>query len=300
MRVLIVGCGYVGLPLALELLRRGHNVYGLRRSGEGKIMLQANGIKPIQLDITIEENVLNVNKKFDWVINCAAPHHPTKELYYSLYYQGTKNLLKWMKLYPVKKYVYTSSTSVYGQDDGSIVTEVSETNPINENARILVDTEKLIFEAIKTDSLPAIIFRTAGIYGPERGYYFKQFINNPAAVSGNPNRYINMVHRDDVVGAIITALESDIRGEVFNLVDNEPVTLYDFYKYLSEQLNKPMPEFVTEILWQTKSRSSTNKRISNAKLVNLLKYTFKYPTFREGFAEEIDKIKNVKYPDKNL
>jgi nucleoside-diphosphate-sugar epimerase len=204
------------------------------------------------------------------------------EDYQNVYLLGMRNLIEWLSGTPPKKFVYTSSTSVYGQTDGSIVTELSLTEPASETARILLETEKVLLQPAAR-SFPAVILRVAGIYGPERGYWFKQFLKGEATIEGKGERYLNMVHRDDVVGAIVAALEQGSAGEIYNVVDDEPVRQMDFFQWLSKRLNKEMPPSVERQVPPERKRASTSKKISNARLKSLLRYEFKYPTFREGF-----------------
>ena len=118
MRVLIVGCGYVGLPLGTELVRQGHEVFGLRRSVAAEIELKSAGIFPLFADITKLEELEKLPCRFDWVVNCVAAGGDA-ENYRQVYLQGTKNLIEWLAPNPPQKFVYTSSTSVYAQNDGS-------------------------------------------------------------------------------------------------------------------------------------------------------------------------------------
>ena len=130
MRVLIVGCGYVGLPLGAELVRLGHEVFGLRRSASAENELKAAGIKPLVADITRPDELARLPRDFDWVVNCVSSTGGDAEDYRQVYLQGTRNLIEWLSAAPPKKFVYTSSTSVYGQTDGSQVKETSPTEPV--------------------------------------------------------------------------------------------------------------------------------------------------------------------------
>ena len=175
MRVLIVGCGYVGLPLGKELVRRGHDVFGLRRSALAAAEMQAAGIRPLLADVTQPDSHAKLPRDFDWVVNCTASSHGGPEDYQKVYLQGNKNLMEWITANPVKKFVYTSSTSVYGQDDFSQVKESSPTEPLTETGRILVQTEALLMDAAQQKKLPVVVLRVSGIYGPDRGHFFKQY-----------------------------------------------------------------------------------------------------------------------------
>src|SRR5580692_10456909 len=125
MRVLIVGCGYVGLPLGAELVRQGHEVHGMRRTAENQGELKTAGIQPVVADLTRAADLAALPGPFDWVVNCVSSTRGGVEEYREVYLNGTRNLIAWLSAAPPKKFVYTSSTSVYGQTDNSMVKESS-------------------------------------------------------------------------------------------------------------------------------------------------------------------------------
>jgi len=240
-----------------------------------------------------------------------------------------RNLVEWLSAAPPNNFVYTSSTSVYGQNDGSLVEETSPTEPAVETGKILVETERVLLAAAqeeirrRSDALcapepgrdafhrvrdfagkewdavervptrfrgrrfPAVILRLAGIYGPDRGYWFGQYVNKEARIEGDGSRILNMIHRDDVIGAIIAALKCGQPGQIYNAVDNEPVTQLAFFKWLSGALGGELPPSVPEAPEAVRKRGLTNKKVSNLRLRRELGYQFKYPTFREGYTAEI-------------
>jgi len=287
MRVLIIGCGYVGLPLAKELICQGHEVYGLCRSASD--ILAGSGVISVPADITKPETLGKIQHHFDWVVNCAASGGGTEEDYRQLYFEGNRNLISWLRKSSIKKFIYTSSTSVYGQNDGSIVTEESPAQPEAPTARILAQTEAILLAAAQT-GFPAVILRVAGIYGPGRGHSFKQFLKGEARIEGDGLRHFNMIHRDDLIGVIIAALERGKSGRIYNAVDNEPVSQARFYEWLAKKLNRPLPPAAPADLEISRKRGATNKRVSNARLREELKYEFKLPDFRAGYAAEIARL----------
>src|ERR1051326_8339719 len=129
MRVLIVGCGYVGCALGAELASRGHEVFGLSRAAASDARLASMGIRPLMGDITKPESLARLPAAYDWVVNCVSSTYGGAEEYRAVYAQGTRNLLQWLSPTPLQMFVYTSSTSVYGQTDGSWVEETSPTEP---------------------------------------------------------------------------------------------------------------------------------------------------------------------------
>jgi nucleoside-diphosphate-sugar epimerase len=293
LRVLIVGCGYVGLPLGAELVRHGHEVYGLRRSRETSDLTQA-GIKPIVGDVTQAALLRLLQPNFDWVVNTISSSQGGVEDYRAVYLEGTKRLVEWLQnAGSLGKYIYTSSTSVYAQADGAWVTEESPTEPKSETSRVLVGTERVLLEQVSAHRYPAIILRLAGIYGPGRGHLFQQLLRGEARLAGDGSRLINMIHREDAVRAILAALDRGTPGEVYNVVDDEPVTQRDFFMWLCERLGRPMPPVAQAAETPGRKRGVTNKRVSNRKLRLALACELKYPTFRQGYAAEIAGLQEV-------
>jgi nucleoside-diphosphate-sugar epimerase len=132
---------------------------------------------------------------------------------------------------------------------------------------------------------PVIVLRLAGIYGPGRGYWLNRFLAGTARLEDDGQRVLNMIHRDDVVGAALHVLEQGPAGETYNVVDDEPVTQLEFYKWLAGELKQALPPSgdASEGL----KRRGTNKRVSNRKL-RRLGWRPKYATFREGMKSLLD------------
>lgn len=290
MRVLIIGCGYVGLPLGAELARRGHEVVGVRRTAESAEELLAAGITPAVADVTRPETFAALSGSFDWMVNAVSSTKGGAAEYRAVYLEGTRHLLDWLATRSPQKYVHLSSTSVYGQTDGSLVDETAPTTPASETSQLLVETERLLLDAARARNFPADILRVAGIYGPGRGHLFQQYLRGEARIAGDGSRRLNMIHLDDVVGGIIAAFERGRAGDVFNAADDESVSQLDFFQWLAVKLNRPLPPFATEAENTARKRGLTNKRVANARLKSALSYVFKYPTFREGYASEIARL----------
>src|SRR5258705_7750008 len=225
MRVLVVGCGYVGKPLAEALAAQNHEVFGVARAA---VSFTAN-VTALACDITRAEDVARLPVQYDWVINTVSSTRGGAEEYRSVYLKGTQNLLNHLRF---AQYVFTSSTSVYAQSDGSVVTESSPAEPTSATSRILREAEQLLLSSRRL----VIILRLAGIYGPGRGHLFLQFLRNEARLHGEGGRFLNMIHRDDAVDAIIRALQHGPAGEIYNVADSEPVTEREFFQWLAEQL----------------------------------------------------------------
>ncbi len=274
-RTLIAGCGYVGLPLARALRERGDAVTAWVRSAESAAELAKENFKRVITGSVADEDCWRGAGTFDVVVHCASSGGGGVAAYREVYLEGARHMNRHQA---DARRILVSSTSVYGQIDGAWVDEVSPTTPAAETSRVLVETEG---EAV---SARAIVVRAAGIYGPGRATLFEKFRRGEAVMEGDGSRWVNQVHRDDLVAALIQLLEGGTPGEIYNAADDEPVMLRDFYAWCSAKLARPLPP-VGEAN-PNRKRGLTNKRVSNRKL-RATGWALRFPTFREGLADRL-------------
>jgi len=281
-KILILGCGYLGSRLAAELRRAGDAVTGWVRSAESAEALVKEGIIPWVGDLAEAAAWAGLPRDFDAVVHCASSGRGGVEAYRAVYLEGVRQAARQL---PGTRLLFVSSTSVYGQEDGSVVTEESTANPTTETGKVLREAEQVVLTEGGSGSA---IFRVAGIYGPERGVLLRKFLAGEAVIEGDGQRWINQVHRDDAAGALRQTLEpgSPSSGGIYNLADDEPVTYLTYYRWLAEQTGKAMPPFGP--VNRERKRGWTHKRVSNAKL-RAAGWAPKFPTFREGLASELQK-----------
>ena len=285
-RVLIVGCGYVGLEAGRQWVARGAHVEGVRRSPDGADDLKEAGLTLRVGDVTCREDVLAWPGDWDVVVNAVSSSRGGAEVYRRVYVEGTEHLLAWMAGGRIGRYVHLSSTSVYGQTDGGWVEESSPTEPASETSRLLVATEQRLIEAHGSSGLPASVLRVAGIYGPGRGHQLQQLLRGEARIQGDGQRWVNMVHRDDVASAIRIVSESGSPGRIYNVVDDEPVAQGDFVTWLAREYGLPLPPAATEEENGARKRGLTHKRVRNARLRSETPWQPAFPTFREGYRRK--------------
>ncbi len=290
-RTLIIGCGYVGEVLGQRLIALGHDVTGIRRSSEHNVRLARLGIRPINLDITLEtEFKKKLDDKYDSIVLAASSSQGGKEAYKKVYGLGSKHVAQWLKTASAQSVVLISSTGVYGQTNGEWVSENDADTSQNITTNILLEAEQNIL-----DAGPAVaILRSSGIYGPGRGHLFQQFMNGTASIEGDGKRFLNMVHLDDLVESTILALEPVVQRGIYNITDDEPVTQLNFFKWLSDTTGRPMPPFVPEPNPSIRKRRITNKRVSNKLIKKTFGVSHNYPTFREGLTQELDRLASGK------
>ena len=276
-RILIAGCGYVGEATADLFHSAGWNVEGWVHSKESAARLSVKPYSIRVIDVSQRGEVAKRAGAFDAVIHCASSRGGDAEAYRQIYLNGARHLLE---TFPKAKILFTSSTSVYAQRDGSWVTEESETKPLRETSRILLEVEKLILEK------GGIVARLAGIYGPQRSALLSKFLNGTATIDPNNDRFVNQVHRDDIASALFLLLnrEAQTSAQIYNVVDDQPLLQSECYRWLAQRLNRPLPP--TRKSEQPRKRGDTNKRVSNAKF-RRLGWTPHYPTFADAMEKSI-------------
>jgi len=275
-RILIAGCGYVGRATADLFHAASWDAEGWTASEKSAAALSTRPYPVYQVDISNRDQVAEHPGTFDAVIHCASSRGGGVESYRQIYLNGVRNLLD---RFVGTKMLFTSSTSVYAQRDGSWVTEESETKPARETGGVLLETEKLVLDRRGT------VARLSGIYGPGRSALLSKFLAGTAIIDPEKDRYVNQVHRDDIASALFVLVSGEWQQrQIYNVVDNQPMLQSDCYRWLAERLNRPLPPI--RALTEQPKRGGTNKRVSNAKLRSL-RWTLQYPTLADGMEKSI-------------
>ena len=275
-RILIAGCGYVGQITGDLFHAAGWAVEGWTQSAASAGTLLTKPFPVHAVDIADKVEVDAQTGIFDAVILCASSRGGGAETYRRIYLGGARNLLN---RFDGARMLFTSSTSVYGQDDGSWVTEESQTKPARETGRILLETEELVL------GQDGIVARLAGIYGPGRSALLTKFLAGKATIDLGHDRFVNQIHRDDIAAALFLLLErpSQARG-IYNVVDDRPILQSECYRWLAERLNRPVPPLGKSA--SSSKRGATNKRVSNTKLRGF-GWRPQYPSFAEAMEKSV-------------
>lgn len=252
--LIIAGNGYLGRRIGHQALAAGWNTAPLSRSPDPG---------SISCDITARGDLLRLRESIDddptAIVHCASSGRGGPDAYRAVFLDGTRNLLE---TFPDALLLFVSSTSVYGQTDGSVVTEASPTDPERETSRILLEAEDLVMES------DGIVARLAGIYGPGRSVILKRFLDGTAAIEEDGRRLLNQIHRDDAADAVLHLLtrEPPARREVFNVSDSNPLHQAACYQSLTKLFDLPLPPTRPRNLHR--KRAWTHKHVSNAKLLS--------------------------------
>ncbi|KTG09709.1 NAD(P)-dependent oxidoreductase [Haloprofundus marisrubri] len=293
-RVVVLGCGYVGLELGRQLTEAGHDVVGVRRSEEGQNAIESAGFDAVRADVTDVESLAAVPDA-DWLVFAASSGGRGADAARDVFVEGQKTALSafFERERPPERYVYTSSTGVYGDHDGDWVDEETELNPTTEKTRVLAEAERVARETPREYGFEGTVARFAGLYGPDR-YRLERYLEGPVTEG-----YLNMVHRDDAAGSIRHLLETDRgRDEVVLVVDDDPVEKWTFADWLADECGVDRPAKRTKqerldagnLSEAARRRILTSKRCSNARLRGL-GYEFRYPDYRAGYADAIERFR---------
>jgi len=272
--VLVIGCGYIGAQLLRKLSRSGWKATGITLSESSADALRSEGLEVVAADLrTSDLRILSENNP-SVVIHCASSGKGGAVAYREIFLETTTRLIQDTNF---EHLIFTSSTSVYAQADGSLVTEGDPAEPERETGKILRETEELVLAHQGT------VLRLAGIYGPGRCVPLEKLLSGEAVVEGDGERIMNSIHRDDAVSALYLAAANRCPG-IFNVADNTPVTQLEWFRWVCARLSRPLPPSAPRNL--NRKRAWTSKRVSNAKLRSM-GWSPLNPSFREGLEELI-------------
>ena len=239
LRIAVLGCGYVGAAFARQAKAAGHDVLGVVRSIDSRDRLRAEGLKAEACDL-FAGDWSALPATFDVVVYAASTGGGGPEAYALAYDVGVRRALAWAQTVGATRFLFTSSTGVYRQDDGSVVDEDSPVGGAPTADAILAG-ERAVLES----GLPyARVLRFGGLYGPGRHHLLDQLRRGERVIGGRVDHRINYLHRDDAASALLRAATVGRTGpRVYNVVDGRPVTKQALALWLAECLGQDTPIF---------------------------------------------------------
>ena len=294
--VIIFGCGYLGTALAKHLLNQGVRVAALTRNAEKAAYLRKMvaelrtgykqaAIEVIEGDLDSNDWHGRVQGRYEAVVNCVSSAGGGLAGYQKSYVDGQRSILEWSKSQSIRSYVYTSSTSVYPQDDGVLIDESADTSGAPATGQLLLKSEAML---AKSDIFPKwYVLRLAGIYGEGRHFLLNQIRQAKGEIPGSGEYAMNMIHLEDIISAICAALCGEAASDVYNITDDAPTIKAEVMAYLAEAMELPKPVFnpkkVSERLKRRGGRMP-HRYVSNKKARVALEWSPNFPSFREGYA----------------
>ncbi len=282
MNRLVLGCGYLGLRVARLWKSQGDEVYAVTRCQNNAELMKQEGIIPLIADITEPKSVSRLPKT-DTVLFSVGMDRKKYDSVHNVYVNGLKNVLSGISEVP-SQFIYISSTGVYGNFDGAWIDENSPTAPAREGGKACLAAEEILRNG--RFAAQSCILRFAGIYGPQR-VPTKALIESQQWKKISSDGFLNLIHVDDGANIIQKVAERAIAGEIFNVSDGNPPKRKEYYQFIAEQLGLPeIPWKETEAANEN-TRSGSNKRVSNKKLVGQLGNLFHYENFQMGLRQAI-------------
>ena len=278
LRVGIVGCGDLGTELGKMLLSQGHEVIGVRRSGD-KL---PDGFVKISADISSEDGFQALPKDLDTWVYALAADDRSDAAYERAYVTGVERLQEHLGGM-TSKVLFVSSTSVYEFEDGREVTEATEIQPSGMSGATIRRGEQIVEE------LGGSSLRLGGIYGAGRHWLVRAVQEGKASLKPGEPRYTNRIHRDDAVGLLhaMTVSQATLPKIVLG-VDQVSSPWNDVVSFIAAKLGTTLPEEGVGRA-PSGSRRATNKRCRSLHRDDL-DYELKYPTFREGYLQVLKEM----------
>ncbi|MEO7977211.1 SDR family oxidoreductase [Flavobacterium sp.] len=270
-KISILGCGWLGLPLAKRLIEKGNPVKGSTTSENKLSILENAGINPFLVTLdseSVSESITAFLSESDILIIDIPPklrgNNTVTDNYGSsrkIFVEKIENLIPFIEKSNLKKVLFVSSTSVYGDGNGNI-TEETIPNPETESGRQLLLSEAILQN---NQNFATTILRFGGLIGEDR--------HPVTSLSGkenldNADAPVNLIHQNDCIGIIEAIINQSQWNEVFNAVAPFHPTREQYYTQKAKEQNLVSPKFNSE-------KSSIKKIVSGKKIENILHYKFR-------------------------
>ncbi len=263
-QISIIGCGWLGLPLAKHLMGANYHIKGSTTSLSKIGLLKSLGIDAYYAELTlggIKGDIENCLLGSDILILNIPPglrKNAEKD-----FVRQIAELIPLIENTSIKNVVFISSTSVYA-DEASIPTITEETipTPDSESGRQLLEVEALLK---KNTNFSTSILRFSGLFGEER--HPAKYLSGKTNLT-NPEAPVNLIHREDCIHIILSLIKNAIWNEVFNVSTTPHPTRAAYYTTVCKSLHLPLPQFEHTYI-------SKGKVIDSSKLKQMLNYRFR-------------------------
>ncbi|MCZ8332452.1 MAG: NAD(P)H-binding protein [Flavobacterium sp.] len=266
MTISILGCGWLGFPLAKSLLKKGFSVKGSTTTLEKISVLENARIDTFQIVLS-EEEISGEIDAFLFNSQILIIDIPPKLRGNSNenFVAKIQNLIPFIEKSSVTKVIFVSSTAVYSDDISiDLITEETIPNPETESGKQLLEAEKVLQNNL---NFKTTIIRFGGLIGEDR--HPIKFLAGRENLE-NPDGPINLIHQLDCIGILEGILEKNCFGEIFNAVAPFHPSRKVYYSKKAQELNLPLPKF-------DESKPSVGKTISSEKVSTVLGYEFQRP-----------------------
>ncbi|TPG36368.1 NAD(P)H-binding protein [Flavobacterium pectinovorum] len=270
-QISILGCGWLGLPLAKSLIaKKRYSVNGSTTSENKLSILENAGINPFLVKLESESVSKNINSflaKSEILIIDIPPklRGNNDDSSRKGFVEKIQNLIPFIEKSTIKKVLFVSSTAVYGNEN-ELITEDTIPNPETESGKQLLLTEAIL---LKNKNFETTILRFGGLIGEDR--HPVKFLAGKENLE-NPDAPINLIHQNDCITIIEEIINQSKWNEVFNAVAPFHPSRQEYYTQEAKERNLVLPKFSSK-------KSNIKKTISSAKIENMLSFQFKLDAY---------------------
>jgi nucleoside-diphosphate-sugar epimerase len=285
---LVFGCGYLGRRVAQRWRDAGHHVVVVTRSQTRFDDFIHQGFEALTADVTKPESLSSLPHA-DTILFAVGHDRNSTPSIFDVYVGGVQNVLAALPT-EASRFIYISTTGVYGNADGGWVDEQTPPDPQRDGGRASLAAEQIL--AAHPVGARSIILRLAGIYGPGRVPFIDDLRDGRPLPSPSEG-YLNLIHTDDAAAVVVAAADFEIselgtpnrKPQVYCVSDGHPVQRGEFYREIARQIGAQSPEFVEpDPAAARTARAGANRRVRNARMLTDLRIKLEYPDYRAGLA----------------
>ncbi|TDU28057.1 nucleoside-diphosphate-sugar epimerase [Panacagrimonas perspica] len=276
--VLIVGCGDIGMRVARLLQKSGARVTGLVRSSESAAALHAQGLDAQTIDLDSPTLTLPAADRVFWF---APP--PTQGEHDPRLRRGLAALRSRLP----RRFVYISTSGVYGDCDGRWIDEDEPLKPQSERGKRRLDAERALDEFGGQTRCEVVVLRVPGIYGPGR-LPIERLRRQLPVVQESECPWTNRIHSEDLAAVALAAMDRGCAGAAYNVADGQPTTMTDYFSQSARLLGMPEPPRITlaearmQLTPALLSFLEESKRLLTTRMHADLRVNLRYPNLAAG------------------
>ncbi|RED24812.1 nucleoside-diphosphate-sugar epimerase [Flavobacterium cutihirudinis] len=271
-QISILGCGWLGLPLAERLLEKENLVKGSTTSENKLSILEKAGINPFLVALeseSVSESITDFLSESEILIIDIPPKLRGNQSFSTplemTFVRKIENLIPFIEKSIVKKVLFVSSTSVYG-DENDLINEETIPNPETESGKQLLLAENILLE---NKNFQTTILRFGGLIGEDR--HPVKHLSGKENLE-NPDAPVNLIHQNDCIGIIESIINQSKWNEIFNAVAPFHPTREEYYTQKAKEQNLVLPKFSSE-------QSNIKKVVLSKKIENVLDYKFRLANY---------------------